>query len=144
MATPPSVGITETDVHTAALALTEEGVYPSVLAIRRRLGNRGSSTTIAKHLRTWRAGPGQAALAQILTPADGAPADPEIEALLKLHPRVVDKVRAQVETRFRGQIQALEQALAATRDEADQQHQAMAEAVEARTAADGRSESAVA
>jgi chromosome segregation ATPase len=143
MSSPPTAFVTEAEVFAAASALTDDGMYPSVLAVRRRLGNRGSSTTISKHLKGWRDGPGKEALARVIAPVDGGPSDPEIDALLQLHPRVVDKLRAQVEGRFRAQITALEQTLAAVRDEADAQAQATAEALTGRESAEARVTSAV-
>jgi chromosome segregation ATPase len=140
MTSPSGQPVTEAEVHAAAAAITAEGAYPSVLSVRRRIGNRGSSTTLAKHLRVWRDGPGKLALAQVIAPADGGPSDPEIDALLQLHPRVVDKLRAQVETRFRAQITTLEQTLQAVRDEADMQAAVAAEAAVARDAAINRSD----
>ncbi len=46
-------GITPDQVHTAATALSEEGVSPTVQAVRERIGS-GSYTTISAHLTGWR------------------------------------------------------------------------------------------
>ena len=50
------VGITEFHVFQAATRLVSQGVgSPTIKQVRQELGNTGSTTTITKHMQTWRA-----------------------------------------------------------------------------------------
>lgn len=57
-------GITQDQVFTAANQLREDGVQPTVQAIRERLGS-GSFSTITQHLATWREEHAAQAVAEI-------------------------------------------------------------------------------
>jgi len=46
--------VTQDQVFRTADAMAAEGLKPSVRLVRTQLGDRGSLTTVAKHLRTWR------------------------------------------------------------------------------------------
>lgn len=48
------IGITKEDVIQAANVLVAEGKSPTVLNVRKTLGNTGSNTTINKHLSEWK------------------------------------------------------------------------------------------
>lgn len=60
------------EIYAAADALVERGEEPTQLAVREACGNRGSETTINKHLRVWRAARDAAkvAIASELSAAD--------------------------------------------------------------------------
>lgn len=60
------------EVYAAADALVERGEEPTQLAVREACGNRGSETTINKHLRDWRAAreAAKVAIASELSAAD--------------------------------------------------------------------------
>jgi hypothetical protein len=47
--------VTKLDVYAAADVLAADGKMPSILLIRKALGDRGSETTLNKHLRQWKA-----------------------------------------------------------------------------------------
>jgi hypothetical protein len=46
--------VTKQEVFEAADLLAELGIMPSILSVRDALGNRGSESTIVKHLRVWK------------------------------------------------------------------------------------------
>lgn len=46
--------INREDIFIAANALADQGIMPSILLVREQLGNRGSESTINKHLKEWK------------------------------------------------------------------------------------------
>ena len=49
-----NIGVTEKQVFTAADALKQVGIEPTIVGIREKLGNTGSLTTISKYLKAWK------------------------------------------------------------------------------------------
>lgn len=58
-------GLLYEEVAAAAEKLVNEGQKPSIQRIREELGNRGSTTTINRHLKNWRAEPKKIQVAKI-------------------------------------------------------------------------------
>ncbi len=46
-------GVTQTEVHASADRVVARGAKPTVVAVRAELGDRGSNSTILRHLRDW-------------------------------------------------------------------------------------------
>lgn len=84
-------GVTYNDVTKAALELTGQGKLPTIDNIRQFLGT-GSSSTIAPHLRTWRAKQGET---QLIASKEKLPED--LVALMKgLWERVLQEAQTQI------------------------------------------------
>lgn len=49
----PRLGITQKEVHAAADRISGRGERPSVAAVRAELGDRGSNSTILRHIQEW-------------------------------------------------------------------------------------------
>lgn len=78
-------GLSYEEVATAAEKIVNEGFKPTIQRIRVALGNRGSTTTISRHLKNWKAAPKKlnltgesngAETTQTTTPVSGAMPDP--------------------------------------------------------------------
>ena len=120
------VGITFEQVAHGADALVDEGLQPTIRAIRERLGDTGSPNTIHKHLTAWReARPATAASARELPQALTAAIGAEIE-------RAASQARAEIEGRL---AQSLAEAaeLAGAGDSLEAERDMLAELVAALT-----------
>jgi SOS-response transcriptional repressor LexA len=109
-------GISKEQVYTAASELREEGITPTVQAVRERIGS-GSFSTISAHLAEWKA-----------ENAAQAPAD--IPAMPEKVQTAFQQIWATAARSAQEDVETQREALEAMRREMDKERAAMAEEIE--------------